>query len=263
MPSATTPDLDIVLPDIEGADQDEEWCEVSVNDGRRRRIRFHDYHEIYEIPGLYERIFYDELRCESPQVVRELLEQALEDRGADPEGLRVLDLGAGNGMVAEELAELGAGTLVGIDIIEEAAEAAERDRPGLYDDYHVADLTSTPPDVSRALAEADLNCLASVAALGFGDIPPRAFAEACNFIANPGWVAFNIKEDFLEDEDPSGFNLLMQWMLEEGSFQRLTERRYRHRFSVAGDPLHYIAIIAEKRDDIPEEWVQKAEAAGH
>lgn len=262
MPSVTTPDLDIVLPDVEGADQDEEWCEVAVNGGRWRRIRFHDYHEIYSVPGLYERLFYEELECESPRTVRELLEQALEDRGTDPEGLRVLDLGAGNGMVAEELADLGAGTLVGVDIIPEAAEAANRDRPGLYDDYHVVDLTRTPPAVRRALVDADLNCMASVAALGFGDIPPRAFAEACNFITNPGWVAFNIKEDFLDDEDPSGFNLLIQWMLDEGAFRPLVERRYRHRNSIQGDPLHYVAIVAEKRDDIPSEWVDKAEAAG-
>jgi len=28
------------------------------------------------------------------------------------------------------------------------------------------------------------------------------------------------------------------------------ERRYRHRLSVAGDPLYYIAMVARKRADI-------------
>ena len=41
------------------ADQDSEFCEVRIN-GDRRRIRFHDYPEIYSIPGLYEQLFYDE-----------------------------------------------------------------------------------------------------------------------------------------------------------------------------------------------------------
>src|SRR5436305_13260775 len=49
-----------------GRDQDAEWCWVKIEDGPKRRIRFHDYPEIYEIPGLYERLFYDELRCDSP-----------------------------------------------------------------------------------------------------------------------------------------------------------------------------------------------------
>lgn len=45
---------DIRFPDVDDAnskiDQDEEWCEVVV-DGERRRIRFHDYSEVFKIPG--------------------------------------------------------------------------------------------------------------------------------------------------------------------------------------------------------------------
>ena len=40
--------------------------------------------------------------------------------------LRVLDVGAGNGMVGEELDRMGAKHIVGVDIIPEAAEAAQR-----------------------------------------------------------------------------------------------------------------------------------------
>ncbi|MGH3822900.1 MAG: methyltransferase, partial [Pseudonocardiaceae bacterium] len=67
--TAARVDFEILLPEV-GHDpdlaQDEEWCEVVV-EGERRRIRFHDYHEIYSIPGLYERLFYDTLGCESPR----------------------------------------------------------------------------------------------------------------------------------------------------------------------------------------------------
>ncbi|HEV2787182.1 MAG TPA: class I SAM-dependent methyltransferase, partial [Solirubrobacteraceae bacterium] len=116
-------------------DQDEEWCEVETADGQRRRIRFHDYAEIYNMPGLYERLFAERLDCTSPRVVTDLLGDAMRDAGARPERLSALDFGAGNGMVGELLAELSIGEIVGVDLLPEARDAAHRDRPGLYEAY--------------------------------------------------------------------------------------------------------------------------------
>lgn len=48
------------------------------------------------------------------------------------------------------------------------------------------------------LRDWNFNCLTSVAALGFGDIPPRAFFEALRLVATNGWVALNLKETFLD-----------------------------------------------------------------
>lgn len=250
----------VFFPNGEGGQlgQDEEWCEVEL-DGDRKRIRFHDYHEVYSIPGLYEQIFYDKLECASPSTVRSLLEDHLQKAGFDPAQLKVLDVGAGNGIVGEELAEMGARSIVGVDIIEEAAEAAERDRPGIYDDYYVVDLTDIPPRVHRELRDQGFNSLVSVASLGFGDIPPLAFAEAFNLVATPGWIAFNIKEDFLDDGDPTGFNQLIRRMLDEGTLEEQGQRKYRHRLSTSGEPLHYCAIVAQKSGDVPLEWVRNLE----
>src|SRR3954451_13566832 len=173
-----TDDFVLRLPDGASAtaDQDEEWCEVEY-DGETRRLRFHDYSDIYSIPGLYERLIYQELGCQSPRVIASLLAGEVEKRGINPAELRVLDLGAGNGIVAEELSKIGVDHLVGIDIIEEAAEAAERDRPGLYDDYVVADLPEDSAEVRKRLDAHQLNAFPCVAALGFGDIPPQVFCE--------------------------------------------------------------------------------------
>lgn len=252
--------LTVHFPDRQ-VDQDEEWCEI-VADGARRRVRFHDYNEIYTVPGLYEHIFYDKLECASPQTVRSLLEQEVRRDGGDPADLHVLDVGAGNGMVGEELADMGASALVGIDIIAEAAEAAERDRPDVYDDYFVADLTAPGEDTRRELNERGFNCLTTVAALGFGDIPPRAFAEAYNYVEAPGWIAFNIKEDFLDHRDSTGFSRLIRRMLDEGALEQRAQRHYRHRLSLAGEPLHYVAMVAVKHADVPMDWVVKAEEPG-
>ena len=246
---ATESVVEVHIPDAAetARDQDEEWCEVRI-DGDAQRVRFHDYARIYAIPGLYEQIFYETLECDSPRTVCSLLDQVLRDRGVDAEELRVLEVGAGNGMVGEELADLGAEKIVAIDIIEEAAAAAERDRPGVYEDYKVIDLTNPPAADQRELRDHDLNCLVCVAALGFGDIPPEAFATAYDLIAPGGWVVFNIKEDFIHAErDESGFSRMIRTGLADGALELLDKHRYRHRLAVDGQPIHYVAIVARKR----------------
>ena len=70
--------LRIALPEPQlRLDQDEEWCLVEKGDGWEE-IRFHDYASVYEIPGLYERLFYDILQCDSPATVRRALEDEIE-----------------------------------------------------------------------------------------------------------------------------------------------------------------------------------------
>lgn len=230
-------------------DQDQEWCEVRLK-GERRRIRFHDYDELYAIPGLYEQLFYDELKCDSPRVVCSCLADVLEAADVDPDDLRVLDVGAGNGIVGEELRSIGVDCIVGVDIIEEAAEAAERDRPGVYEDYKVLDFTDLSEDDHRDLRERSFNCLLTVAALGFGDVPPDAFTAAFNLVQDGGYIAFNIKEDFIDHADETGFSGLIRRALEDGTLEMKRERRYRHRMSIAGEPLYYVAMVAEKRRDL-------------
>lgn len=230
--------------------QDEEWCNVRVN-GSERRVRFHDYGEIYEIPGLYEQLFYDHLECCSPETVVGLLGRELVQAGIQPRALNVLDVGAGNGMVGEQLAAIGAGTIVGADIIPQAASATKRDRPGLYDDYLVLDLTALGDDTRRELESRKLNALTCVAALGFGDIPPVAFATAYDLLASDAWLAFSIKEDFLDEEGGSGFARLIRELVDRGMLEIRSQERYRHRRSASGTPLHYIALVAVKRSAEP------------
>jgi predicted TPR repeat methyltransferase len=249
--SITTSDLLVRLPTIgegEGPDQDREWCEVVV-DGEPRRIRFHDYDEIFEIEGLYEKLFHDYLKCRSPEVVVGLLGRELRAAGVEPDTLRGLDAGAGNGMVGEELAALGVDSLVGVDLLPEAAAAAERDRPGRYDDYLVCDLTELAPDEERRLAAAEPNLLTTIAALGFGDVPCDAFVTAYDAVAEDGWVAFNIKDEFLEASDASGFAGLVKDMLADGVLEERARLRYPHRRSISGEELEYVAIVGVKRGD--------------
>ena len=251
----TLDDLTVHFPtdDEAAASQDTEWCEVGYN-GETHTIRFHDYHEIYDIPGLYEHIFHDHLQCSSPEVVIGLLQEQLEAAGEDPAALIALDVGAGNGLIGEQLQRLGVPTIVGVDIIEEAARAAERDRPGVYADYVVCDLTQLTDDERARVGAGPPTCMTTVAALGFDDIPPRAFAVAYNLAEEGAWLAFNLKADFLERVDESGFRGLIRRMVTEGIFEEVAARRYIHRLSIAGEPLEYVALVGRKRADAPDEW---------
>jgi SAM-dependent methyltransferase len=258
--AASEPEFTVYLPSGEEAtcDQDAEWCVVETAQDRRR-VRFHDYDEIYAVPGLYEHLFYSELKCDSPRTVASLIDDVIESRQMDPADITALDVGAGNGMVAEQLVEIGVGSVVGVDILPEAGEAAARDRPGVYDDYRVVDLTHVSEADDDFFANAGFNCMTSVAALGFGDIPPRAFAQAYNYVEDKGLLAFTIKENFVTDADPTGFNLLIRKMFDEGVLNEpLVEHRYRHRLAVSGDPLYYLAYVAEKISDVPAGWVAAA-----
>ena len=119
--------FEIRLPNVVLA-QDEEYC-IVVHEGKERRIRFHDYREIYKIPGLYEHLFCDRLRCTSPETVSSMLMDELTSSGCSPADLNVLELGAGNGLVGESLALRGVESIVGVDITKEAEAAAQRHEP--------------------------------------------------------------------------------------------------------------------------------------
>lgn len=240
-------------PESSSLKQDESWFYLQDSDDQRK-IRFHDYDEIYKIPGLYEQIFYDRLKCTSPSKVASILESAVKQSEANLTELRVLDFGAGNGMMGEELKKHGVARLVGVDIIEEAYEATVRDRPGLYDAYYVEDFTNLNPDTREDIASWQCDCMVTVAALGFGDIPTPAFIEAFNIIKPEGWVAFNIKESFFDAKDKTGFSTLIRELIFSEYLDVYHIERYRHRLSIEGEPLFYFAIAGRKNGDVPADF---------
>ena len=227
-------------------DQDEEWF-VLRTAAREERLRIHDYDRIYEIPGLYEEIIYRRLKCQSHQVVCSMLMEGLRQAGEESRPLSVLELGAGNGVAGECLrSQLPCCSLVGMDIIPQARDAALRDRPGTYSDYHILDLTQLRPDQESRLRSGKFNALVTVGSLGFGDIPTQAFARALDLLEPHSWLAFNIKESFLEDTDRSGFREILKSMTGQ-DLEFLQTRKYCHRYSLSGSPIHYRAFSGRIR----------------
>jgi len=246
--------LRVILPESpEGLDRDEEWFELEQA-GERRQLKLHDYDALYEVPGLYETLVYDKLKCTSPGRVVAQLQRALIASGESPEHLRVLDLGAGNGVVGEVLRRQGVDALIGVDIISEAAQAARRDRPEVFDDYLVTDLAQPQPEVEQRLRDFSPNSLVTVAALGFGDIPSEAFVKAFNLLPIDGWLAICIKDSFLEEGDDSRFGKLIRSIVAGGMIEVLSRERYVHRMSIAGEKLFYVALVARKRHHVRPIW---------
>jgi predicted TPR repeat methyltransferase len=231
--------------------QDEAFFYLVNSKGKKEKVLFHDYSKIFKTPGLYEQIFYDRLRCNSPEIVTEILHKAVINSKENFTQLRVLDFGAGNGLMGEALKKYGVSRMVGADISKEAARATDRDRPGIYDEYYVEDFSNLKGSVKEELTDWSFDCLTTVAALGFGDIPVSAFFQAMNLVKKDGWAAFNIKESFLKPSDNSGFSTFIKQLILSDYLDVHFIERYQHRLSIEGEPLYYFAIVARKRDHVP------------
>jgi predicted TPR repeat methyltransferase len=200
---------------------------------------------------------YERLRCNSPEKVADLLHRALNTVREPITELRVIDLGAGNGMMGEVLKRRGVARMVGADLIPEARDAAYRDRSTVYDDYYVADFTNLDSDVLEELQDWRLDCLTCVAALGFGDIPPKAFFYAMKLVRTDGWLAFNIKDSFLDHTEQSGFSRLVRELIFSKYLDVYHLELYRHRLSMEGAQLFYYALVGRLTASIPEDFLEQ------
>ena len=88
-----------------------------------------------------------------------------------------------------------------------------------------------------------------MAALGFNDIPPHAFLNTFNLIKDGGWIVFNIKERFLTKEDDTGYKDILE-CISEDNLSVYRRKLYRHRLSLGGKTLNYIAIVGKKIKDV-------------
>jgi predicted TPR repeat methyltransferase len=182
----------------------EEWVEFGPPDARER-VAFHDYAALYAVPGLYDRVFRDELGMCSAQRVVGLYARALQPLRRPPAAERVLDLGAGNGIGGEELRRIGVGRVTGLDLEPQAREAALRDRPGVYDDYLVGDLSAPAQDGLAGLAALEPTAVLALSALGPGHAPPAVLDRALRLLPGGGLFGFAVTPTLLAgSDDPAG-----------------------------------------------------------
>lgn len=237
----TTTNLNSKLPfqiKLNPADNpQQESITLTYPDGQEVRFRLQDYEQVFAIPGLYEEVVQQQLRCASPKrVASDLLKESVRV-GVAAHELRVLDLGAGNGISGQELKRVGIDLLVGFDNLKVAQQAAERDRPGLCTEYVVGDVAS-PGLITSLVHHYRLNAIACAGALG--DIPSDGFLYA--------WEAFGqgalLSACILDIPDEA--NQLLQHFKSTGRFSITSYERFRHRDSMAGKPIYNLSLLASK-----------------
>jgi hypothetical protein len=116
----------------------------------------------------------------------------------------------------------------------------------------VEDFTQLDVDKKEEIESRQCDCMVTVAALGFGDTPVKAF----NIIKSESWAAFNIKETFFDTRDESGFSKMIRELLFSNYLDMYYIERYRHCLSIEGEPLYYFAIAGRKNSDVPDSFLQ-------
>ncbi|MBA3747190.1 MAG: hypothetical protein H0W96_06805 [Solirubrobacterales bacterium] len=228
-----------------GRDQTEESLVVRHADGTTERFRLHEYDRVYAVPGLYEEVVQRRLQSASATILAERLIACAAGAGIDPGDLAVFDLGAGNGVSGEELRARGVGTLVASDSIAAARDAAHRDRPGLYAQYLVGD-TDDLPQVPDLIRQHGLNALVCAGALGLGHISAGTFHRLWSAFAPGAWFAVSLHEDLAQPGGSDFGDYLAGFEGREDGGEILVREPFRHRLTMAGEPITYVAIVAAK-----------------
>ncbi|MEZ6078062.1 MAG: hypothetical protein R3C56_21045 [Pirellulaceae bacterium] len=78
---------------------------------------------------------------------------------------------------------------------------------------------------------------------------------ALRFVKTGGWVAFNIKETFLDESDKTGFSRFIRELIFSKYLSVWQIEKYRHRLSMEGTPLFYFAVVAQKTAEIPADFL--------
>jgi SAM-dependent methyltransferase len=205
-------------------------------------VHLHDYTRIYAVPGLYEHVVQDRLRCRSPQVAAAGFLRAATRLGLEPGALAVLDVGAGTGLVGELLRRGGVAQVIGVDALRAARVASLRDRPSVYADYVVGDFLRDGA-LREALRPYALGGLVSAGAFGGAHATPQALSNALAVLPSGAPVAFTIDERWMDASDPDGFGAAVEGLVAGGDLAVMERTPFQHRVTTTGEPISYQLVV--------------------
>ena len=244
--TTTARDYTVELDRTPGAGQDEETFVVRQADGAEQRIRLHDYELVYPIPGLYEEVVQERLECASPATIVSRLATAVGRFGLPTEDVRVLDVGAGNGVIGEGLRDAGFRVPVASDALVEARDAAERDRPGLYAEYVIDDGTVEAfGKIAGTIRRHELNALTCAAALGPGHIPLERLVGIWGLMPAGSFIALTASSELVA-EWGGAQQALNAVSGDDAPTEVLVAEPFRHRLLMGGGSVDYDVIVGRK-----------------
>jgi len=211
-----------------------------VHNGLKEKIKLQDYQKIYQVTGLYDQIV-SLLKYNTPEVLSTLLTNELQKAASTISQLTILELGAGNGIAGELLKNSGAKKIYGVDIIEEAYDAMNRERPNVYEKYFVEDLSMISSETSKILSKINFNCLFCSSALSH--IPPSAFSYAFDLMNSHAWIVVNL---WITSGFEKGTGALIKQMQAEKTLKIIKQHNYQHRLTVGGEAIMCTGIVAQK-----------------
>lgn len=235
----------VELDTTPGRRQAQEEFVLHHPDGGDERIVLHDYARVYAVPGLYEEVVQHRLQCASPATVAGALVEAAEAEGRSADGLRAFDLGAGNGVVGEELRDRGVTVVAGADGVDEARDAAHRDRPGLYAHYLVGERLDVD-EVRTLVRDEGLTALVAAGAVGEGHVPVDALAQLWDAFPPGSFLALTLAGGEGGRDATDVEQMIADTAASEHPSRTVVRRPFRHRVSMAGDELYYLVLVAVK-----------------
>lgn len=205
-------------------------------------IAVRDYARLYRSAGLYEAVVQDALGCQSPQACAQALLRHLPDAPSS----RVLDLGAGVGLVGERLRAAGVGEVIGLDVIPEARDAALRDRPEVHGLYLVDDLATPIPGTMAALERVAPTAITCAGALGGGHVAAVALGRAIDLLPPGGLLALTIGEAWLSPADGEGLGALLAELIGSGGCAEVERVPFVHRRTTTGEPIVFVCCVLRR-----------------
>ena len=83
------------------------------------------------------------------------------------------------------------------------------------------------------------------------------------FLKTDGWVAFNIKETFLDHTDNTGFSRFIRELIFSKYLDVYELERYTHRLSMEGVRLKYFALVGRWTASIPLDFLNSIGVASN
>jgi len=214
---------------------------VRWSDGSAQRTTgLHDYAALYAVPGLYEAVYVVHLGSGSPALLAAALGEVLPPQARA--GRRVLDAGAGTGLVGEHLVAAGFAPVWAVDLEPASAAAVLRDRPACHRDARALDLLSLADEDRAWLADVAPDVVTVSGAVGFGHLPAAAFLLLVDLLPPGGLLAVTVAPDLATSPDLADHAAVLLG-------PRLTQRARReglHRRTGTGERLPVHALVLER-----------------